>query len=104
LRLLIIVGIVGIISLLVYVRLRPYVRMARQMFGAARDVRRVVRQGPVSAASRTGGASDKLVRCEACGTWIPSTRAVKIGSSNAFFCSHACLERTAEGSKQKAAS
>jgi hypothetical protein len=102
LKLLIVVGILAVIFLLIYIRLRPFIKMARQMFGAARDVRRVVRQEPAST-STGGGAGDKLVRCDACGTWTPSSRAVKLRSSNASYCSHACLESAAEVSKRKAA-
>jgi hypothetical protein len=102
LKLLIIVGVIGIIFLLIYLRLRPFIRMARQMFGVARDVQRVVRQEP-AASSTTGGAGDKLVRCASCGTWSPSSRAIKLRSSNASYCSRDCLERMTEGSERKAA-
>jgi hypothetical protein len=102
LKLLIILGIFAVVFLLIYLRLRPYIRMARQMFGVANDVRRVVREEPAKATAR-GGAGDRLVRCDACNTWIPSSRAVKLRSSNASYCSHACLESAAEGNKRKAA-
>ena len=99
-KLLVIVGILAVIFLLIYLRLRPFIRMARQMFGVARDVRGAMRQEP--AASSTTG--DKLIRCDACGTWSPSSRAVRLRASNASYCSHACLESAAAGSKRKAAS
>jgi hypothetical protein len=102
LKLLVVAGVLAIIFLLIYLRLRPFIRMARQMFGVARDMRRVVRQEPAS--TQAGGAGDKLLRCDACGTWIPASRAIKLRSSNASYCSHDCLERAAEGSKRKAAS
>jgi hypothetical protein len=98
-KLLVIVGILAVIFLLIYLRLRPFIRMARQMFGVARDVRGAMR--PESPATSTTG--DKLVRCAACGTWTPSSRAVKLRASNVSYCSHACLESAAEGSKRKAA-
>ena len=101
-KFLVIVGILAVIFLLIYIRLRPFIRMARQMFGVARDVRGAMRQEPVTSSTR-GGASDKLVRCDACGMWSPSSRAVKLRASNASYCSHACLESAAEGSKRKAA-
>jgi hypothetical protein len=100
LKLLVILGIFAFIVLLIYLRLRPFIRMARQMFTVAGEVRRVVRQQPVS--NQTAGAGDKLVRCENCETWIPAARAVKLRSSNASYCSHACLERAATGSKRQA--
>ena len=103
LKLLIVLGIIGVIFLLVYLRLRPYIRMARQMLGVAREVGRA--SGQTSAASpavRSGG--DRLVRCAACETWIPASRALKLRSSATAYCSTACLEGTAEGSQRKAAS
>lgn len=103
-KLLIIVGILAVLFLLAYLRLRPFIRMARQMFGVARDVRRVVRQEPAASSTRASGTGARLVRCDDCGTWIPASRAVKLRSSNASYCSHTCLERAAEGSKRKAAS
>ena len=96
---LIVFGIIAIIFLLIYLRLRPFIRMARQVFGVARDVRRVARNEP---ASSTKTASDKLVRCAACSTWIPASRAIKLRSSNTAYCSHACLEQAAEVGKRKA--
>jgi hypothetical protein len=103
LKLLIIVGVLAFILVFLYIRLRPFIRMARQMFGVARGVRGAMRQEPAASTQR-GGAGDKLVRCEACGTWIPSSRAVKLRSANVSYCSNVCLESAAEGSKRKAAS
>ncbi|HEX8920324.1 MAG TPA: hypothetical protein VF766_02530 [Pyrinomonadaceae bacterium] len=101
-KLLIIFGVLAFIFLLIYLRLRPYIRMARQMFGVARGVRGAMRQEPAAAAT-TNRAGNKLVRCDACGTWSPSSRALRLRSSSASYCSHACLESAAEGSKRKAA-
>jgi hypothetical protein len=103
LKLLIVLGIFAVITLLIYLRLRPYIRMARQMFGVARGVRRGVRDDGTPS-TRNSKAGDRLVRCDACATWIPASRSLKLRSSSAAYCSHACLESKAEGSKRKAAS
>jgi hypothetical protein len=103
LKLLLILGIVAVIFLFIYLRLRPFIRMARQMFGVARDVNRVMRPESAATSAQARGAGDRLVRCTACETWVPSSRALKLRSSTASYCSHACLERAAEVSKQKAA-
>jgi len=104
LRLLVILGIVAFITLLLYLRLRPFIRMARQMFGVARNVQRVTRNESAASPNQTRGAGEKLVRCVACGTWVPAGRALKLRSSNTSYCSHTCLEHAAEGSQRKAAS
>ena len=102
-KLLIVLGIIGVIFLLIYLRLRPYIRMARQMFGVARGVGRAAGQTSASSpAARSAG--DRLVRCASCETWIPASRALQLRSSNAAYCSTACLEGSAESSKRKAAS
>ncbi|HEX8888265.1 MAG TPA: hypothetical protein VF779_03765 [Pyrinomonadaceae bacterium] len=101
-KLLFILSILAIFALIIYIRLRPFIRMTRQMFGAVREARRVVHNEP-SSSTRTGGAGDKLVRCGSCSTWIPSSRAIRLRSSNTAYCSHTCLENAATGSKRKAA-
>lgn len=94
-----------------YWRLRPYFQTARRIFGAVRDVRRVrMNETPAGAgfpprASQTPSAQ-QLARCAACGTWTPAARAVSLRSSDATYCSHACLERAAadESRARKSAS
>jgi hypothetical protein len=102
LKLLVILGILAVILLLLYLRLRPFIRMARQMFGVARDMQRAVRPDAASA-THNSGAGDRLVRCTTCQTWVPSSRSIKLRSSNASYCSHDCLERAAQVSQHKAA-
>ncbi|HKC64290.1 MAG TPA: hypothetical protein VKB86_11660 [Pyrinomonadaceae bacterium] len=101
-RLLLIIGVLAFILLLIYLRLRPYIIMARRMFSMAQGVNRAVRNGAASS-TRERGADDHLLRCGSCGTWIPSSRAIKLRTSNIAYCSHACLENAAEGTKRKAA-
>jgi hypothetical protein len=100
---LIIYGICAVILFLLYLRLRPFIRMARRMFGVAREVQRVAKN-PAASSTQKSTAGERLVRCSACGTWIPSGRALKLRASNTSYCSTACLERTAQGSQRKAAS
>ncbi len=94
---------------LVYWRLRPYVRMARRVLGVVRDVRRVSESGPtadVQQRRRERASNEMLVRCAACGTWLPASRAVRLRASQSPYCSHACLERAADAprSSRKTAS
>ena len=102
-KLLIIFGTLAFILLLIYLRLRPYIIMARRMFGIAQGVNRVARDAAAASSTRARGAGDHLLRCGSCGTRIPSSRAIKLRSSNIAYCSHACLENAAEGTKRKAA-
>lgn len=90
---------------LIYYRLRPYIQMAKRMFGVMRDVRGMSRGEPAAQTINAEvTAGQKLVRCDACGTWIPSSRAVRLRASRASYCSHSCLESSAaESSKRKTA-
>ena len=103
-KLFIILLLVSIFFALLYFRLRPYLRLARRMFAVVRDVRAVSQNEPAQPLQSQPGAGTRLVRCDACGTWIPASRAVKLRSSASAYCSHACLEASAaESGKRKTA-
>ncbi|HEX8707575.1 MAG TPA: hypothetical protein VF723_04885 [Pyrinomonadaceae bacterium] len=103
-KLLIFLGLAAVLCLIIYLRLRPYILMARRMFGVARDVGRMTRNEPAGTPNSAGGTGDRLTRCAACGTWTPASRAIKLRSSSSSYCSHACLERAAESdARQRAA-
>ncbi len=82
-----------------YWRLRPYIKMARQIFGATRNVQDL-RTGRANSDELPRQseklANEQLVRCSSCGTWQPVSRAVRLGKSATYFCSHECLERGAD--------
>ena len=93
----------------VFWRLLPYIRGARRLYGALREVRRMQQGGAVEfdlpkkskgkKAKRKAAAGERLVRCAACGTWTPASHAVSL-SGGATYCSHACLERAADSPRQ----
>ena len=97
------------VALVVYWRLRPYLKMARSVLGFVRDVRRMStgageQQAPPARQPQGGEAAHKLVRCSSCGTWLPSTRALALRGSNAAYCSQDCVARSVAGeAKPKAA-
>ncbi len=80
-------------------RLRPYLALAQRMLRIVREARRV--DGTSGPSRRAGASGERLIRCAACGTWIPSTRAIMLGTSGPPYCSHACLESAAGSVKQK---
>jgi hypothetical protein len=104
LKLFIILILLAAFAGLLYFRLRPYIQMARRMLGVVRGVRSVSRNEPAQPLRSESSSSSKLVRCDSCNTWIPASRAVKLRSSLATYCSHACLEASAaESSKRRTA-
>jgi hypothetical protein len=86
-------------ALLIYWRLRPYIRAARRFLGVVREVNRVRTSAAQSDLPRRSvretAASERLVRCAACGTWMPASRAVSLRDGTTY-CSHDCLERAAD--------
>jgi hypothetical protein len=91
-----------------YWRLRPYIRGARRLIGALRDVRRVrggasefdlPKKSKGKKSKRKAALNERLVRCSACGTWTPASRAVSL-QAGATYCSHACLERAADSPRR----
>lgn len=103
-RYLILFALLALFVFLVYWRLRPYIRGLRRLLGVLREVNRV-RAAAAAAQSdlprrpvRETAADKSLVRCAACGTWAPASRAVSL-RAGATYCSHACLERAADPSR-----
>lgn len=94
-----VLGLLLVAAFLVYLRLRPYIRGVRRFLGVVREVNRMstgARPDIPQKPQRKPEAAGKLVRCSACGTWIPDGSAVKLRATGATFCSHACLERSAD--------
>lgn len=94
-----VLAFLALAAFLVYWRLRPYIRGVRRFLGVVREVNRVRTSAAQSDIPRQPGrataAAERLVRCAACGTWMPASRAVSLRAGSTY-CSHACLERAAD--------
>lgn len=77
---LIIAVLVSIIFVLVYSRIRPYLKLIEQLTNSL--------NAPPQ--ERTP-SRNKLVRCDRCGTWIPADRSMKLNSGMATYCSAECM-------------
>jgi hypothetical protein len=98
-----VLGLFVFVAFLIYLRLRPYIRGVRRFLGVVREVNRMnagVRSDIPQQPQRKTEAAGKLVRCAACGTWIPASSAVTLRATGATFCSHACLERSADAPRR----
>ena len=80
---LVIGALVGIIFVLVYSRIRPYLKLFQQVANSLN-----VPPGEKKIPSR-----NKLVRCDRCGTWIPAERALNLNAGLATFCSPECMAK-----------
>lgn len=100
---LLILALFAAVAFLIYWRLRPYIRGVRRFLGVIRDVRSMSGGVPPGVPRQESGnraANEKLLRCAACGTWMPASRAVSL-RGGATYCSHACLERAADTSRHE---
>ena len=88
---------VGALFAIIYWRLRPYINIMRRVLGAVREARGMSasQQMPNAAVRQKKTDGERLVRCAACGTWFPASRALTLRSTSSNFCSHACMERSA---------
>ena len=77
---LVIAVLVSIIFVLVYSRIRPYLKLIEQLTNSL--------NAPPQ--ERTP-SRNKLVRCDRCGTWIPADRSMKLNSGMATYCSAECM-------------
>ena len=86
LRLLLVVGVLLILAIVLYRVLRPVINLARTFVKTVRHFQQVT-----SRPARANGAAEKLIKCEACETWIPESRKLMAGSL--AYCSRDCLKR-----------
>ena len=103
LKYLFIILLLALAAFLAYRRLRPYIRGLRRLVGVVREVNRMRASAAQSDIPRAPGpkpaAAGRLVRCAACGTWMPASRAVSLRAGSTY-CSHACLERAADSPRK----
>jgi hypothetical protein len=110
LKYLFVLALFALVAFALYWRVRPYLRGVRRFLGVLREVNRMRAAArtdlPRERAPRRAERGERLARCAACGTWMPASRAVKLGAAGATYCSHACLERAADSprSRRKSAS
>ena len=93
-------ALLALLLFILYWRLRPYIRGGRRLLGVVREVNRMRTSAaqsdiPRRPARGAAAAGERLVRCAACGTWMPASRAVSLRAGSTY-CSHACLERAAD--------
>jgi hypothetical protein len=88
LRYLVIAALLFLFLLLLYSRVRPYIQAIKKVMASLQG-------GAQQATGETRSSAkveSKLVRCVACGTWIPANRVISAMGSSAF-CSRECLEK-----------
>ena len=97
---LIVASLLLVVLLLVYLRIKPYLSLARRVLRAFRNVQEVHRQqfGAQPRRSPARGFSERLVRCHTCRVLLPASRAIALQRSpEAVYCSRDCLQKDEGG-------
>ena len=97
---LIIAVLVSIVFVLVYSRLRPYLKLMQKV---VRSLNVAADLSATTASTQKSPSKNKLVRCERCGTWIPAERAMNLKSGLATFCSPECMAKEPASKERKIA-
>jgi len=100
LKILVIAALFSLLLLLLYSRIYPYLLILKKIFGVAKTMT----DSPAGTSrSETAKTDGKLVRCVACGTWIPAGRAIGNKTASSVYCSRDCIEKSSNGKERKIA-
>ncbi len=97
---LIIAALVSIIFVLIYSRIRPYLKLIQKVVNSLKVVAEI---NTDNVSQPKTPSRNKLVRCERCGTWIPAERALNLNAGLATFCSTECMAQKPETEQRKIA-
>ena len=92
--------LVSIVFVLVYARVRPYLKLIQKIVQSLNVVTDI--NTSVTSNQKTP-SRNKLIRCDRCGTWIPAERALSLNSGLATFCSTECMAKEPASNKRKIA-
>jgi predicted SprT family Zn-dependent metalloprotease len=85
LKYVVVIAVIGLLLFLLYRRARPYLVAGRDLLATIRELKHKLTH-PTNPQNR----SEKLICCDACGTWVPSARML-VAKSGKMFCSRECL-------------
>lgn len=97
---LIIGGLLSIIFVLIYARVRPYLKLLQKVVESFKVVGEM---NVTTTSTQNTPSKNKLIRCESCGTWIPAERALNLSSGLATFCSPECMAKRPSANQRKIA-
>lgn len=89
---LIVAALASIVFVIVYSRIRPYLKLIQKVVQSLNVVTDIT---ATTATRERSPSRNKLVRCDRCGTWIPADRALKLNAGLATFCSPECMSKPA---------
>ena len=90
---LVIAALISVIFVLVYSRVRPYLKLIQKIASSLNAAVDITTTTPTQQPKTP--SKNKLVRCDSCGIWIPAERALNLNSGLATFCSAECMANKA---------
>ena len=102
-KILVLVALFSLLLLLLYSRIYPYLLVLKKIFGVAKTVMDSPANSGEKSAGSTTRSDGKLVRCVACGTWIPVGRAIGTRTGSSVYCSRECIEKKSNDKERKIA-
>ena len=96
---LVIAALVSIVFVLVYTRVRPYLKLIQKIVQSLNVVTDI---NTSTATPKKVSSRNKLIRCDSCGTWIPAERALSLNSGLATYCSAECMAKPASKERKLA--
>jgi len=102
LKFLVIAALFALLLLLLYSRVYPYLQALKKILTAARTIADSASTANTPS-GKVGSTDKKLVRCVACGTWVPAERAIGAGAGGSVYCSRECIEKKSSEKNRKLA-
>ena len=103
LKYLVVASLLTLLLILVYSRVRPYLKFLKKILGSLNSFADSQSAGTGSAKPSATRIDSKLVKCVSCGTWVPADRALGFKSGSSIYCSRECLEKPSKGKERKIA-
>jgi hypothetical protein len=85
LKYVVVIAVIGLLLFLLYRWARPYLIAGRDLLATVIELK-----DKLTRPTNSQVQSEKLIRCEACGTWVPGARML-VAKSGKMFCSRDCL-------------
>jgi len=101
LKLLFVFVLVVLLLVLIYRRLRPYLKLFKNILRAVRKFSVDGIAPDDNKFSRGDRKRENLIRCSSCGTWVPAARALTQPDSEAMFCSEDCSQRRSASTQRE---
>ena len=103
LKYLVVASLLTLLLILIYSRVRPYLKFLKKILGSLNAVADSQSAGYGSAKPSATRIDTKLVKCVSCGTWVPADRAIGFKAGSSIYCSRECTEKPSKGKEQKIA-